>query len=69
MENYKISKPLNDSPVSKFVTEKTIKVNGLSSGQYSLNKSIRFQTSMLRLDLCDYCDASVLAKGRISVRC
>ena len=38
MEHYKISKLSNDSTVSKFVTRKWIKVNDLSSGQYSVKK-------------------------------
>ena len=37
-------------------------------GQYSDNKNIRFKTSMLRSDLCDYSDAYIVVKGRISVR-
>ena len=40
MEHYKVSKLLNDSPISKFFTRKCIKVNDLSSGQYSLNKNV-----------------------------
>ena len=44
-----------------------IEVNNLSSGQYSVKKSIRFTTSMLRSDLCDYSDRYIVAKGRISV--
>ena len=53
IEYYKISKLLKVSLVSKFVTRKWIKVNDLSSGQYSVNKSIRFKILMLRWDLCD----------------
>ena len=41
MENYKLSKLLNDSTVSKFVTKKWIEVNHLSSDPYSVNKNIR----------------------------
>ena len=58
MEHYKISKLSNDSTVSKFVTRKWIKVNDLSSGQYSVQKKI---------DLCDYSDVYIVAKGRITV--
>ena len=54
MEHYKISKLLTDSTVSKFVTKIWIEVNDLSSGQYSDNKNIRFKTSMLRSNPCDY---------------
>ena len=68
MECYKISKLLNDSTVSKFVTNKWVEVNDLSSGQYSVNKNIRFKTSMLRADLCDYSDAYIVLKERISDR-
>ena len=57
MEHYKISTLLNDSTVSKFVTKKWIEVHDLSSGQYSINKNIRFKTLMLRSDFCDYSDA------------
>ena len=49
------------------MTRKWIEVNNLSSGQYSLNKNIRFKTSMLRSDLCDNSDAYVIVKRRITV--
>ena len=44
MEHYEISKLLNYSLASKFATKKWIEVNDLSSGQYSVSKSIRFKT-------------------------
>ena len=47
----------------KFVTKKWIEVNG----QYSVNKKIRFKTSILRSDLCDYSDAYIVVTGMISV--
>ena len=47
---------------------KWIEVNDLSSGQYSARKIIRFTTSMLRSNLCDYSDTYIIVKGRISVR-
>ena len=65
MEHYKISILLNDSTVSKFVTR--IEVNDLSNGQYSVDKNIRFKTSMLRTDLCDYSDAYIVVKRTIIV--
>ena len=64
MEHYKISKLLNDSTVSKFMTEKWIEVNDLLSGQYSVNKNIRFKTSMLRSGLRDYSDVYIPVKGK-----
>ena len=39
----------------------------LSSGQCSSVKNIRFKTSMLKSDLCNYSDAYIVVKGRISV--
>ena len=66
MEHYKIYTLLNDSSVSKFVTKKWVEVNDLSSSEYSINKNIRFKTSMLRSDLCNYSDAYIVVKGIIS---
>ena len=67
MEHCKISKLLNDSTVSKFVTKNWLKVKDLSSGQNSANKNIRFKTSMLRSHLCDYSDAYIFVKEIIFV--
>ena len=66
MEHHKISKSLNDSTVSRFATRKLIEVNDLSDGQYSADKNLRFKTSMLRSDLCDYSDAYIFVKRRIA---
>ena len=52
--------------LSKFVTRKDIGVKSLSN-TYNENKSIRFKTTMLRSDLCDYSDAYILVKGTITV--
>ena len=65
MGHCKISKLLNDSIVSKFVTKKWIEVNDLSSGQYSDNKNKRFKTSMLRSNLCDYNNAYIVAGKKL----
>ena len=67
MEHYKIFKLLNDSTISKFETKKEIEVNDLSGGQYSANKNIMFKTPMLRSGLCDYSDACIVVKWRMSV--
>ena len=67
MEHYKISELFNDSTVSKVLTKKWIKVSYLSSGQYSVNKNIRFKTSILTSDLCDYSDAYIVVKGTITI--
>ena len=50
MEYHKISKLLNDSIVSKFMTTKWIEVNNLPSNQYSFHTNITFKIPMLRSD-------------------
>ena len=65
MEHYKIPKLLSDSTASKFLTIKWIEVNDLSSGQYYVNKNIRFKTYMLRSNLWDYSDAYIVMKETI----
>ena len=52
--------------LSKFVTREYVRVNSLSN-TYNENKSIRFKTTMLRSDLCDYVDAYILVNGTITV--
>ena len=63
MEHLEIFRLLNDSTVSR----KSIKVNDLSNGQYSVDKNIRLKTPMLRLDLCDYSNAYIVLKRAIVV--
>ena len=67
MEHHKISNSLNDSTVPKLFTKKWVEINDLSSGQYSVNKNIRFKISLLRSDLCDYSDSFIVVKGTISI--
>ena len=59
MEYQKITKLLGNKPdkVSRFITKKWMEVLDQSGGAYSTSKQIRFKTSMLRSDLCDYNDA------------
>ena len=42
-------------------------MNDLLSCQESINKNIRFKTSMLRSDLGDYSNAYIVVKERITV--
>ena len=53
--------------VPGFITKKWVEVYDQSGGIYSTNKQIRLKTSMLRSDSCDYSDAYILVKGRITV--
>ena len=67
MKHHKISKLLNDSTQSKFVTRKQTELNDLSGSQYSVNKNIRFKIAMLRSDLCSYSDVNIVVKGTIDL--
>ena len=58
--------PAHDK-VPRFITKKWIEVQSQSGSTYNTSKPIRFKTSMLRSDLCDYSDAYVWVKGRITV--
>ena len=68
MEPFKISTLLNDSTALKFAARKVIEVNDLSGRQYSIMKNIRFETPMLRWDLCYYSDAYIIVKRAKNVR-
>ena len=69
MEYQKITKLLGDTPdkVSRFITKKWIEVHDQSGGAYSTSKQIRFKTSMLRSELCNYNDAYIVVKEIITV--
>ena len=66
INNLLLSEENESEKLSKFVTREYVRVNSLSN-IYKENKSIRFKTPMLRLNLCDYSDAYILVKGTITV--
>ena len=51
---------------SKFRTRNWVKINDESKGRYD-NGNMRFKTSMIRSNLCDYSDSYILAKGTKTV--
>ena len=56
--------------VPRFSTKKWIEVydqSGNAEDRYKPSKQIRFKTSMLRSDLCDFSDAYIVVKGTITV--
>ena len=72
MEHQKIINVLGTTPneVPRFITKKRIEVHdqsGNSQDRYKPGKQIRFKTSMLRSDLCDFSDAYIVAKGTITL--
>ena len=68
MEYQKIANLLDSAPnqPSKFRTRNWVEINDESRGNYA-NSDIRFKTTMLRSNLCDYADAYVLLKGTITI--
>ena len=55
----------SDNP-SKFRTRNWVEINDESRGNYA-NSDIRFKTTMLRSNLCDYADSYILVKGTITI--
>ena len=51
---------------SKFRTKNWVEINDESRGTYTGN-DIKFKTTMLRSNLCDYADAYILVKGTITI--
>ena len=51
---------------SKFRTKNWVEVNDQSRGTYT-SYDIKFKTTMLRSNLCDYEDAYILVKGTITI--
>ena len=68
MEYQKIANLLNDesNKPSKFRTRNWVEINDESRGTYTGN-DIRFKTTMLRSNLCDYADAYILVKRTITI--
>ena len=51
---------------TRFRTENWVEINDESKRKYD-NSNIRFKTSMIRSNLCDFSDAYILVKGTITV--
>ena len=53
----------------RFINRKWIEVpeqSGSAEDRYKSSKQIRFKTSRLRSDLCDFSDAYIVVKGRVT---
>ena len=68
MEYQKIANLLDNTSnqPSKFRTKNWVEINDESRGTYTSN-DIKFKTTMLRSNLCDYADAYILVKGTITI--
>ena len=54
----------------RFITKKWVEVHdqsGDANDRYKPNKPIRFKTSVLRSHFCDFSDAYIVVKGKITV--
>ena len=65
MEYQKITSWLDNvsNQPSKFRTKNWVKINYDSQGTYNINEQIKFKTTMLKSNLCDYSDAYIPIKG------
>ena len=55
----------------RFITKNWVEVHdqsGNAKDRYKLSKQIRFKTSVLRSDLCDFIHAYIVVKGMITVK-
>ena len=52
---------------SKFRTKNWVEIDDESKQSYSANSDVRFKTTMVRSNLCDYADAYMLVKGTITI--
>ena len=68
MEYQKISNLLESTSdnLSKYKTRNWVEINDESRGNYA-NSDIRFKTTMLRSNLCDYADSYILVKGTVTI--
>ena len=68
MEYQKISNFIDSksNQPSKFRTRNWVEINDESRGTYTSN-DIKFKTTMLRSNLCDYADVYILVKRTITI--
>ena len=68
MEYQKIANFLDSASnqPSKFRARNRVEINNESTETYTSN-DIKFKTTMLRPNLCDYADAYILVKGTITI--
>ena len=70
MEYQKIANLLDDNKSnqpSKFRPKNWVEINDESRGTYDVNSQIKFKTTMLKSNICDYSDAYILVKGTITI--
>ena len=73
MEYQKITNLLCTPPgeIPRFITKKWVDIHdqlGDPNDRYKASKPIRFKTSTLRSDLCDFSNVYIVVKGTITVK-
>ena len=60
---------LDDAPnePSKFKTKNRVEINDQSRGTYNVNSQIKFKNTMLKSSLCDYINAYIFVKGKMTI--
>ena len=68
MEYKKIANLLDNASnqPSRYRTRQWVGINDDSRGKYT-NADVKFKTTMLKSDLCDYADAYIFVKGTITI--
>ena len=69
MKYQKIANLIDDASnqPAKFRAKDWVKINGEPRRIYSVNSQIKFKTTMLKSNLCDYIDAYPLVTGTVVV--
>ena len=69
MEYQKITNLLDNASnqPSKFRTKNWVEINDESKESYGIGSDIKFKTTMLRSNLCDYADVYILLKGTMTI--
>ena len=69
MEYQKIRKLFNDitNEPLKFRTRNWVEINDESQGTYSAYSDIKFKTSMIRRNLCNYGDVYIHVRGTVTI--
>ena len=69
MEYQKITNLIDDTSNQpyKFRTKNWVEINDEPRGAYNVNSQIKFKTTMLKSSFCDYNNAYILVKGKITI--
>ena len=67
MEHQNLINASDTTNMPKFNAKKCVEANDQSGGTYGNNTQIRFETSTLRSNFCDFSDVYIVVKGTIAV--